>query len=140
MANKKKKNKNKTKHFFYHSYISIILFILYFILNVIMYESFNAETLIIIFIMALLSYCSALVLPEHVDIECNSEGSKIIMWVMRIMFVLGLLYSLNDVYQPCSFMCFNGIKALLSQVGLIVIPFIVEIIYGIVYCFIKKND
>lgn len=135
---KRKKSKNTTKHFFCDSYISIIIFIIYLVINIVSFKVFDFGSLGIVFILSLLSYCSALVLPEYVDKKCNHSSSKILMWLMRIMFVLGYIYALNDIFQSCTFMCFNGIYALAALIGLVIIPFVIMIIYTIIYCFCIK--
>jgi len=132
------KNKNKTKHFFYDSMLSIVFFIIYFALLFIIVEC-EEGGIGMLFLIALLSYCSSLVLPEYVDMKCNNEGSKVLMWLLRIVFLLGVIYAIYDITQPCGWFCFRGLKGLIALVGLIVIPLVVMIVYGIVYWIIKRK-
>ena len=131
------KNKNKTKHFFYDSMLSIVFFIVYF--AIFAYQESVSSGLGILFVITLLSYFSALVLPEYVDIKKNSNGSKVIMWLLRIMFLLGVIYAIIDMNQPCDWLCFRGLKGLVALVGLIVFPLIIITLYLLITWILKKN-
>ena len=132
------KKKNKTKHFFYDSMLSIVFFIIYFALLFIIAEG-EEGGIGILFLIALLSYCSSLVLPEYVDIRCNNKGSKVIMWLTRVIFLLGLVYAIYDITQPCGWFCLKGIKGLIALIGLIVFPLIIVLIYLLIIWIINKK-
>ena len=132
------KKKNKNKHFFYDSMLSIVFFIIYLAVLIII-SKVEDRGMGLIFFIALLSYCSSLVLPEYVDMKCNNKASKILMWLLRFMFLLGVIYAIYDITRPCGWFCFSGINGLLALVGLIIIPLVVMIVYGIVYWIIKRK-
>jgi hypothetical protein len=79
------KNKNKTKHFFYDSMLSIVFFIIYFSLLFIIVEC-EEGGIGMLFLIALLSYCSSLVLPEYVDMNIinNVKCDKILVEFLRV--------------------------------------------------------
>ncbi len=120
--------KKKTKHLFCDSMLSLVFFIIYFAIIVIVSEE-TGSGLGLKFFVTLLSYCSSLVLPEYVDAKYNNKGSKIVMWLTRVMFLLGVIYAIYDITRPCGWFCFRGIKGFLALLGLIIFPLIIVIIY-----------